>query len=52
MRFGDASENPACLLALLDADVIEKDGETVLLLFHFTGAALDDALDRIGQIKP
>jgi S-adenosylmethionine:tRNA-ribosyltransferase-isomerase (queuine synthetase) len=52
LRFGDASENPACLLAFLDADVIEKHGETVLLSFHFTGAALDDALDRLGQFKP
>jgi S-adenosylmethionine:tRNA ribosyltransferase-isomerase len=52
LRFGDATENPACLLAFLDADVIEKNGETVLLSFHFTGAALDDALDRLGQIKP
>ena len=51
-RFGDTSENPLCFLAYLDADVREKSGETVLLSFHFSGAALDDALGRLGQIEP
>jgi hypothetical protein len=36
----------------LDADVVEKHGEIVLLSFHFTGVALDDALDRMGRINP
>jgi S-adenosylmethionine:tRNA-ribosyltransferase-isomerase (queuine synthetase) len=52
LRFGDVSESPACLLAFLDADVVEKHGEIVLLSFHFTGVALDDALDRMGRINP
>jgi S-adenosylmethionine:tRNA ribosyltransferase-isomerase len=49
LRFGDTSENPACFLSFLDADIVEKIGDRVLLAFHFTGAALDDALDRLGE---
>jgi S-adenosylmethionine:tRNA ribosyltransferase-isomerase len=52
LRFGDASKSPACLLAFLDADVVEKHGETILLSFHVTGVALDEALDRMGRINP
>ncbi|MGO9391975.1 hypothetical protein [Rhodoblastus sp.] len=52
LRFGDTSENPACFLAFLDADVVEKHGETALLSFHFTGGALDDALVRLSHTSP
>jgi S-adenosylmethionine:tRNA ribosyltransferase-isomerase len=52
LRFGDTSENPACFLAFLDADVVEKHGENVLLSFHFTGGALDEALVRLGHASP
>ncbi len=52
LRFGDTSESPACFLAFLDADIVEKDGDSVLLSFHFTGAALDEALDRLGETTP
>ena len=49
IRFGESSESTACLLAALDAEVEEK-GETgeVLLRFEFAGAALDEAIDRLG----
>ena len=52
LRFGDTSENPACFLAFLDADVVEKNGETAMLSFHFTGGALDDALVRLNHSSP
>ena len=52
LRFGDTSENPACFLAFLDADVVEMNGETALLSFHFTGGALDDALVRLSHSSP
>jgi S-adenosylmethionine:tRNA ribosyltransferase-isomerase len=52
LRFGDASENLACFLGFLDADIVEKNGDYVLLSFHFTGAALDDALDRLADPQP
>src|SRR5271165_4458241 len=49
VRFGEASESAACLLAALDAEVEEKgDGGEVLLCFHFSGAALDEAIGRLG----
>jgi S-adenosylmethionine:tRNA ribosyltransferase-isomerase len=49
IRFGEASESMACLLAALDAEVEDKgDAGDVLLRFHFAGAALDDAIDRLG----
>ena len=39
IRFGEASESMACLLASLDAEVLEKgEGGEVLLRFAFTGA--------------
>ena len=50
IRFGEASESMACLLAALDAEV-EAKGEAgeVLLNFAFSGAALDEAIERLGQ---
>ena len=49
IRFGETSESMACLLASLDAEVEEKGkaGEA-LLRFEFAGAALDDAIERLG----
>src|SRR5271166_3321413 len=48
IRFGETSESMACLLASLDAEVEEKrDGGEVLLRFHFTDAALDEAIERL-----
>ena len=39
----------ACLLAALDAEVEDKgDAGEVLLRFEFTGAALDEAIERLG----
>ncbi len=49
VRFGEASESMACLLAALDAEVEEKgEGGEVTLSFAFAGAALDEAIDRLG----
>src|SRR5271165_4208887 len=49
IRFGEASESAACLLAALDAEVEEKgEAGEVLLRFHFSGAALDEAIERLG----
>src|SRR3954470_4056062 len=50
IRFGEDSESMACLLASLDAEVLEK-GESgeVLLRFAFTGPALDEAIARLGE---
>jgi S-adenosylmethionine:tRNA ribosyltransferase-isomerase len=49
IRFGESCESMACLLAALDAE-IEAKGEAgeVLLRFHFAGAALDEAIERLG----
>ena len=49
IRFGEASESMACLLAALNAEV-EAKGEAgeVTLRFEFFGAALDEAIERIG----
>ncbi|WP_296713278.1 hypothetical protein [Rhodoblastus sp.] len=52
LRFGDSSENLACFLGFLDAEIVEKNSDTVLLSFHFTGAALDEALDRLAEPPP
>src|SRR5271165_6302320 len=50
IRFGEASESAACLLAALDAEVEEKgEAGEVLLCFHFSGAALDEAIGRLGR---
>ncbi len=50
IRFGEASESMACLLAALDAEVEDKgEAGEVLLRFEFTGAALDEAIERLGS---
>ena len=50
IRFGEARESAACLLAALDAEVEEKgEAGEVTLRFEFFGAALDEAIDRIGM---
>src|SRR5271166_5215201 len=50
IRFGETSESAACLLAALDAEVEEKgEAGEVLLRFHFSGAALDEAIERLGR---
>jgi len=49
IRFGESSESMACLLAALDAEVEDKgEAGEVLLRFEFTGAALDEAIERLG----
>jgi len=50
IRFGETSESMACLLAALDAEV-EDTGEAgeVLLRFDFAGAALGEAIERLGS---
>jgi len=49
IRFGETRESAACLLAALDAEVEAKgEGGEVTLRFAFHGAALDEALDRLG----
>jgi S-adenosylmethionine:tRNA ribosyltransferase-isomerase len=51
VRFGEASESMACLLGSLDAEVLEKsEGGEVLFRFAFSGAALDEALERHGAM--
>lgn len=49
LRFGEGSESTACLLGFLDADVVSIRGDDALLAFAFSGAALDEALERIGR---
>jgi len=50
IRFGETSESTACLLAALDAEVEERgEAGEVTLRFEFSGAALDEAVGRIGQ---
>jgi len=50
IRFGETSESQVCLLGALDAEVEEKGqaGE-VVLRFAFSGAFLDEAIERIGN---
>ena len=51
IRFGETSESTACLLAALDAEVIEKgEGGEVPLAFAFSGPALDEAIARVGHM--
>ena len=51
IRFGEARESAACLLAALDAEVEDKgEAGEVTLRFDFAGAALDEAIDRIGSV--
>ena len=50
IRFGEARESMACLLAALDAEVEDKgEAGEVLLRFEFAGAALDEAIERLGS---
>jgi S-adenosylmethionine:tRNA ribosyltransferase-isomerase len=49
IRFGEARESMACLLAALDAEVEDKgEAGELLLRFEFAGAALDEAIERLG----
>ncbi|HEY1779733.1 MAG TPA: tRNA preQ1(34) S-adenosylmethionine ribosyltransferase-isomerase QueA [Roseiarcus sp.] len=49
IRFGEASESMACMFAALDAEVEDKgEAGEVLLRFEFAGAALDEAIERLG----
>jgi len=49
IRFGEPRESSACLLGALDAEVEAKgEGGEVTLAFAFHGAALDEAIDRLG----
>jgi S-adenosylmethionine:tRNA ribosyltransferase-isomerase len=51
IRFGEASESTACELVRLDAEVAEKgEGGEVLLGFSMTGAYLDEAIARLGEL--
>jgi len=51
IRFGETSEGVACLLGALDAEVAEKgEGGQVLLAFALRGAALDEAIERLGAM--
>jgi S-adenosylmethionine:tRNA ribosyltransferase-isomerase len=51
IRFGETSESMACLLGALDAEVEEKgEGGEVLLAFALHGAALDEAIERLGEM--
>jgi len=47
LRFGESRESTACLLGFVDADVAAQSGEEAVLAFHFAGAALDEALERL-----
>ena len=50
IRFGETSESMACLLAALDAEVEDKgEAGEVLLRFDFAGAALGEAIERLGS---
>jgi S-adenosylmethionine:tRNA ribosyltransferase-isomerase len=49
IRFGETRESSACLLAALDAEVEDKgEAGEILLRFEFAGAALDEAIERLG----
>jgi S-adenosylmethionine:tRNA ribosyltransferase-isomerase len=49
IRFGETRESATCLLGALDAEVEHKgEGGEVTLRFAFHGAALDEAIDRLG----
>jgi S-adenosylmethionine:tRNA ribosyltransferase-isomerase len=51
IRFGEAAESAACELVRLDAEVEEKgEAGEVALRFSFTGAYLDEAIDRLGEM--
>jgi S-adenosylmethionine:tRNA ribosyltransferase-isomerase len=49
IRFGERSESAACLLGALDAEVEDKgEAGEATLAFAFHGAALDEAIERLG----
>lgn len=48
LRFGEASENQACLLGFLDAEAVALDNG-LALRFAFAGPALEEALERLAQ---
>jgi S-adenosylmethionine:tRNA ribosyltransferase-isomerase len=51
IRFGDAAESRTCLLGALDAEVEAKgDAGEVTLSFAFSGPALDEVIDALGEI--
>jgi len=50
IRFGEAGDSNVCLVGALDATVEEKNQGEILLAFDFSGAALDDAIDALGQM--
>jgi S-adenosylmethionine:tRNA ribosyltransferase-isomerase len=50
VRFGEAAQASACLLGALDATVEEKgEGGEIVFAFDFSGPALDEAIERVGQ---
>jgi len=50
IRFGEGGDRAVCLLGGLDAEVEAKgEGGEVVLAFDFSGAALDEAIERLGQ---
>jgi S-adenosylmethionine:tRNA ribosyltransferase-isomerase len=49
LRFGESSESMACMLGFLDAEVASVSGEEAILAFAFSGAALDEAIERLGR---
>ncbi len=49
IRFGEPGESTACFLSALDAEVEDKgEAGEVLLRFEFAGAALGEAIERLG----
>jgi S-adenosylmethionine:tRNA ribosyltransferase-isomerase len=51
IRFGDSRDSMSCLLASLDAEVVEKgEAGEIGLAFALSGAALDEAIDRLGEM--
>src|SRR5579863_1197007 len=50
VRFGEAGESFACLLSALDAEVAAKgEAGEVTFKFDLAGAALDEAIDAVGE---
>jgi hypothetical protein len=46
IRFGEDPDCMACYFGVVDADVIERNGDIVLLSFRSSGGALDDSFER------
>lgn len=46
VRFGEDPDCMACYFGVVDAEVVEKSGDIVLLSFGINGGALDDAVER------